>query len=114
MLVRQEVLKQGPPIPGRSIFENTAYPKSISHRIPEFPNPYANALDGGSQWEYFDQVRAGDRITVTIRLIDLYEREGSLGNMLFVVRENRFVNQANILVAVDRDTEIYYQGLANV
>ena len=85
-----------------------------SPAIPEFPNPYANALDGGSQWEYFDQVRAGERITVTIRLIDLYEREGSLGNMLFVVRENRFVNQANILVAVDRDTEIYYQGLANV
>jgi len=85
-----------------------------SPAIPEFPNPYANVLDGGSQWEYFDKVRPGDRITVTVRLIDLYEREGSLGNMLFVVRENRFVNQANILVALDRDTEIYYQGLANV
>ena len=67
-------------------------------------------LDGGRQWEYFDKVRPGDRITVTVRLIDLYEREGSLGNMLIALRENRFVNQSDVLVAVDRDTEIYYDA----
>ena len=80
-----------------------------SPAIPEFPNPYPGVLDGGSLWEYFEPVRPGDKITVMVRLIDLYEREGSLGNMLFAVRENRFVNQVGILVAVDCDTEIYYQ-----
>ena len=76
----------------------------------EFPNPYSSVLDGGSRWEYFEPVRPGDRITVTVRLLDLYEREGSLGNMLFALRENRFVNQSNVLVAVDHDTEIYYDA----
>ena len=80
-----------------------------SPAILEFANPYRGVLDGGSRWEYFEPVRTGDRITVTVRLVDLYEREGSLGNMLFAVRENRFVNQEGVLAAVDRDTEIYYQ-----
>lgn len=84
-----------------------------SPAILEFPNPYANVLDGGSQWKYFEHVRPGDRITVTVRLVDLYEREGSLGNMLFAVRENHFVNQADALVAIDRDTEIYYPTLTD-
>ena len=83
-----------------------------SPAILEFPNPYPGVLDGGSRWEYFEPVRPGDRITVTVRLVDLYEREGSLGNMLFAVRENRFVNQEGAMVAVDRDTEIYYQPAA--
>ena len=79
-----------------------------SPAVPEFPNPYPGVLDGGSRWEYFEPVRPGDKITVTVRLIGLYEREGSLGSMLFAVRENRFVNEVDVLVAVDRDTEIYY------
>ena len=80
----------------------------------EFTNPYSSVVDGGSRWEYFEPVRPGDRITVTVRLVDLYERSGSLGNMLLAVRENRFVNQPGALVAVDRDTEIYYDPGAKV
>ena len=78
----------------------------------EVRSPYPAVLDGGSEWEYFEPVRPGDRITVTVRLVDLYEREGSLGNMLFAVRENRFVNQEGAMVAVARDTEIYSQPAA--
>ena len=78
----------------------------------EVRSPYPAVLDAGSDWEYLEPVRPGDRITVTVRLVDLYEREGSLGNMLFAVRENRFVNQEGAMVAVDRDTEIYYQPAA--
>jgi len=83
-----------------------------SPAIVEFPNPYSSVLDGGSRWEYFEPVRPGDRITITVRLVGLHEREGSLGNMLFALRENRFVNQSDVLVAVDHDTEIYYDATA--
>lgn len=83
-----------------------------SPAIVEFPNPYSSVLDGGSRWEYFEPVRPGDKITVTVRLLDLYERDGSLGNMLLALRENRFFNQLDKLVAVDRDTEIYYDATA--
>ena len=78
----------------------------------EFPNPYPQVLDGGSEWQYFEPVRAGDRITATARIVDLTERTGSLGNMLFVVLESRYVNQSGALAAQQRATYIYYQQAA--
>lgn len=39
-------------------------------------------LEGGSEWEYFQPVRPGSRISVTIKLLEAREREGRLGTML--------------------------------
>ncbi len=75
----------------------------------EVRSPYGAALDGGSEWEYFEPVRVGDRITVTVRLSNIFERPGRLGNMLFMIRETRYVNQFGRLVAVQRGTGISYQ-----
>ena len=36
----------------------------ISKSPPSFKNPYSAALDGGSEWEYFEPVRPGDRMKV--------------------------------------------------
>ncbi len=78
----------------------------------EFEQPYSATLDGGSEWEYFEPVRPGDRITHTVRITDLFEREGRLGNMLFVISEGRFVNQFGALVALERNTGIHYEPSA--
>jgi acyl dehydratase len=72
-------------------------------------SPYPANLDGGSEWEYFEPVRPGDRITVTAYLADIFERPGRLGNMLFMVRETKYVNQFNKIVAYQRSTGISYQ-----
>ena len=72
-------------------------------------SPYPANLDGGSEWEYFEPVRPGDRITVTNRVVDLSERRGRLGGMLFIIRETRYVNQFGQLVATQRGTGISYQ-----
>ena len=74
-----------------------------------FPSPYPDVLDGGSEWEYFEPVRPGDRITVTARVVDLTEKTGSLGNMLFVRMESRYANQAAEPVALQHGTYIYYR-----
>ncbi len=74
----------------------------------EVRSPYPAGLDAGSEWEYFEPVRPGDRIAVTMRVSDIYERPGRLGNMLFVIRETRYVNQAGTLAAVQRTTGISY------
>ena len=71
--------------------------------------PYQTSVDGGSDWEYFEPVRAGDTIGVTQRISALQERKGRLGDMLFVTRELRFVNQHGDLVALERNTGIHYQ-----
>lgn len=78
----------------------------------DFEQPYSAGLDGGSEWEYFEPVRPGDRITHTVRITDLFEREGRLGNMLFVISEGRFVNQFGALVALERNTGIHYEPSA--
>ena len=75
----------------------------------DFRNPYSANLDGGSEWEYFEPIRPGDRITVTTKIADIYERAGRLGNMLFLVRETNYVNQFGNTVAKQRTTGISYQ-----
>ena len=72
-------------------------------------NPYPAFLDGGSQWEYFEPVRPGDRIAVTVMIAEIFERQGRLGNTLFVISESRYVNQAGDMVATQRGTDIWYR-----
>ena len=74
----------------------------------EVRSPYKANLDGGSEWEYFEPVRPGDRITVTTKVADIYERPGRLGNMLFIIRETRYVSHTGEMAAVQRSTGISY------
>ena len=75
----------------------------------EFERPYSAGLDGGSEWEYFEPVRVGDWITVTNKISDIYERQGRLGNMVFIVNEVKYVNQFGQTVALQRTTSISYE-----
>ena len=75
----------------------------------EVRSPYSAGLDGGSDWEYFEPVRPGDRITVTVTVANIFERVGRLGNMLFIVRETKYVNQFAVTVALQRSSGISYQ-----
>ena len=75
---------------------------------PTVNSPYTANLDGGSEWEYFEPVKVGDQISVTQYLSDISERRGSLGNMLFMVRETKYTNQFGNVVALQRTTGISY------
>ena len=77
---------------------------------PEFEIPYPDILDGGSNWEFFEAVRANDEITATTEVVGVSEKTGSLGAMLFVVREHRYVNQHGQTATVQKSTTIYYDG----
>ncbi len=70
--------------------------------------PYTRSVDGGSHWKYLEAIRPGDRLTARIKLLDLYEREGTLGPMLFVISEITYVNQFGRTVLTQRDTAIRY------
>ena len=75
----------------------------------EIDVPYSGLLDGGSEWEYFQPVRPGDRITVTTNVADLFERQSKLGNTVFIVIESRYVDQLGQLVATERNTLVRYE-----
>ena len=71
-------------------------------------SPFTRNLDAGSDWEFFEPIRPGDRITVTIKLADLVEREGRLGKMIIITRETRYENQLGQIVATQKTNGISY------
>jgi acyl dehydratase len=73
--------------------------------IPDLPK---RLLDGGSEWEFFEPIRPGDRITVVARLGDLRETEGRMGTMVVRVTELRYSNQFGELCTIQRMTLINY------
>ena len=67
---------------------------------------YTRGLDGGIEYEFFCPVRAGDILTALSRIIDIYEREGKTGKVVFSVIETTYTNQNGDLVAKARQTSI--------
>jgi len=79
-------------------------------RLQELPEdfPYNRSLDGGSQWEYFEVVKPGDKIKAVTTVTDLYKKSGRLGEMIFVLTTTTYTNQFNKLVATQTNTSIRY------
>ena len=84
--------------------------RSMGSPIPNVQARHARrefrGLDGGSDWEYFQPIRPGDRITVQSKLVDLREAEGRLGPMVFITIETSLhqpVRRALRDAALDRD-----------
>ncbi|MBI3976762.1 MAG: MaoC family dehydratase N-terminal domain-containing protein [Chloroflexi bacterium] len=78
-----------------------------------FPTtPYEHAIDGGSEWELFEPVRVGDRLTMTAKIADVTEKRGSAGtgHMLLTTIEVVCHNQRGALVGIVRGTLINYEG----
>jgi acyl dehydratase len=70
--------------------------------------PQFRGLDGGSEWEYFEPIRPGDRITVQTKIADLRENTGRLGTMVFITTETTYTNQFGQVCAIQRATGIRY------
>ena len=77
---------------------------------PELPFdvPFERVLDGGSDWEYFEPVRPGDRITAVSRIEDINERNGRIGLMLISTIIITYTNQFGQAVATQTNTSIRY------
>ena len=74
----------------------------------EFPMPYTNILDGGSDWEFYEPVHAGDEITSTTEVTKIFEKTGALGHMIFVVHKHRYTRSDSVQIAQQLSTTIYY------
>ena len=72
------------------------------------PRP-RNMLNGGMEVEYTGvRMRPGDVIRAVTSLSDYSEREGRLGLMLFTTTEQRWTNQDDELIKIQRDVLIRY------
>ena len=84
------------------------FPVKAGQKQVRITSPLTRGLNGGSEYELFKPVQAGDIITSTTKLAELFEREGRLGNMLFVINETTYKNQNGEVVAKHRGTGINY------
>jgi len=85
-----------------------AYPVKMGQMRVRFRSPLTRMLNGGNEYEFFKPIQAGDVLTATTKLAELFEREGRLGKMLFIINETTYKNQNNEMVAIQRGTGISY------
>ena len=81
-------------------------PKDGSPIEIDVPVPAPRTVGGGSSYEIFQPVKAGDTVTVKSTLKDVYAKEGKSGRLYFIVVDTEFSNQRFELVAKETATYI--------
>lgn len=80
-------------------------PRDGSPSEIDVPIPAQRTVGGASTYEIFQRVKAGDQITATSTLKDVFSKEGASGKLYFIIVETEFSNQRNEPVA--RETATY-------
>ena len=75
--------------------------------LPPVPLPMLpRLLNGGNEVEFYQLPALGDRITARAKYLDIYEKSGRSGTMVFIVVETRYTNQDDDLLMISRLTLI--------
>jgi hydroxyacyl-ACP dehydratase HTD2-like protein with hotdog domain len=75
---------------------------------PRAGNPkLRRILNGGTDYEYFDTIQAGDILTASSKVAEIVERKGSLGPMVITTTQTTYKRDGKV-VAISRGTGIAY------
>jgi acyl dehydratase len=76
---------------------------------PRLEHGLKNVLDGGAETEYFEDICAGDTLTVTGQVAGLDVRETkAMGEMLIITNLTTVKNQHGRVVATQRSQGLFY------
>jgi acyl dehydratase len=78
---------------------------SSADEVP--PVETTRAMAGETAVEFGEPVHAGDVVRLERRIVDIYEKDGRSGPLVFVVVDYTFTNQDGVLVMAERFTRIY-------
>ena len=74
----------------------------------QVPLPFNSyGLNGGSDWQFLRPAYVGDWITRRFRILDIYEKEGRSGPLVFVVRLETQTNQHDQIVSLANRISIH-------
>ena len=74
----------------------------------QVPLPFNSyGLNGGSDWQFLRPAYVGDWITRRFRILDIYEKEGRSGPLVFVVRMETQTNQHDQTICLARRVSIH-------
>jgi hypothetical protein len=96
-------LEEAPPT-----FAATLVPWELIHRLFNVDIPLKRLLNGASELEYLQPIKAGDVITVMARLTRLRQMPGAQGPTLFMFTEATYTNQHGEMVLKGKNTYIKY------
>jgi hypothetical protein len=95
--------------------ESYAPPTLLGQNIPDLDRPdppiavpHPTGVVGSLEWDFARAVRIGETIVAQMRVNDIFEKQGSLGLMVFVLYETTFTDSAGDIVARFRLTRIRY------
>ena len=77
---------------------------SIDSLLPRFP--LERAMAGGLKIDYHQPIMAGDLLTATRTLTDIYEKQGSQGPLIFYEVVMEVVNESGDPVLTEKTTRI--------
>lgn len=70
-------------------------------------NPLTALINGGAEIEYFLPMKVGDTVTAEPMVVDLEEKDGRSGRMIFVTVQVNFYNQNGDLVSRIKNNFIF-------
>jgi hypothetical protein len=96
-----------PPAPLTFAHTFLAWGDNLLRTYDEIGIDRTRSLHGGIQFEYLQPLRAGDELTMTGKLADVYTKEGSRGGTLtFIIFDWVFTNQHGHVAVRVRNTTI--------
>jgi hypothetical protein len=101
--LNQRWLGEAPPT-----FPAALVPKALLHKLFNVDIPLKRLLNGASEMEYLQPIKAGDTIAVTARLTRLRQMPGAAGPTLFMFTEATYTNQRGEVVVKGKNTYIKY------
>ena len=82
------------------------FPTTFRMTIPGVSFDLARVLHGAQEYRYERPLRAGDRLRCRVRLANLYKRQGSLGEMTFLILAMEGLDESGTLVFTGTTTAI--------
>lgn len=82
------------------------FPTTFRLTVPGLSFNLSHVLHGAQDYQYERPVKAGDRLRCRTRVADVYQREGRLGAMTFLILEIEGRDESNRAVFRGRTTAI--------
>ncbi len=73
---------------------------------PMPPMPLKRTLNGGNDIEFFRYPKVGERVKAKGKIVDIYEREGRSGRMVFIITDTTFRDEKGGVLMISRQTLI--------
>ena len=75
--------------------------------LPPVKLPLKRMLNGGYEYEFFRYARVGERIYRCSSYVDIYQRDGKSGPMVFIISSDRYTTDAEVPLITATTTSIW-------